>query len=253
MPLLQTAKNHFDEDIKRASDMTTHASPLPVSVVSDDIRRAAWMMAVGALDAFFSDAYADLVARTLRARDIQDEITIPSRLNNLKLPVTAFVNAVAPGWRWRMAARELIEEENVLSLNQIRGLFNQFFDDKRKLLNKATIGPWISHTQARQRVFGISRTAYAALPNPSKPKARETALVCMETHYEEIFQRRHDCIHNCDRPHTALQNITQISAKKTIEDVTFLVERCFDSLHTEFPLYLQTLGFNGVTRNKVLQ
>jgi hypothetical protein len=135
----------------------------------------------------------------------------------------------------------------------LRALFNHFFDDTRKLLNKATIGPWISHASARQRVFGISRVAYTALANPSKPMARETALKQMEAHYEELFQRRHDCIHNCDRPRTAIQPITQTSAEKTVEDVTFLVERCLESLRSEFPLYLQARGFNGVTRNQVLQ
>src|ERR1051326_4384268 len=103
MPLLATAKNHFDDDIRRAralrttaialAQAETAAIPLPApnpaalppavatavggvgtggapavqaEPVSKDVLRASWMMAVGALDAYFSDAYADVISRTLR-------------------------------------------------------------------------------------------------------------------------------------------------------------------------------------------
>jgi hypothetical protein len=137
--MLRTAKNHFTEDIGRARDIVTHARTLPPEIVQDDILRAAWMMSVGACDAYFSDAYADLISRALRAKDLEPGIGIPDRLNNLKVPVTAILRQTHGGWRWRMAARELMEDQNVLSLEKVRALFNHFFRANHKLLNQDTI------------------------------------------------------------------------------------------------------------------
>lgn len=83
-PLLTTARTHFDEDLARARALVRHAHPLPASVVRDDIMRAAWMMAVGATDAYFCDAYADLAARTLQARQLQPTFKISDRMLTLK-------------------------------------------------------------------------------------------------------------------------------------------------------------------------
>jgi len=116
--LLNTALLHFNEDIGRATALNAHAEPMAAGIVRDDILRAAWMMAVGACDAYFSDAYADLVSRTLQAKALHPAMAIPDRMNNLKIPVVAVIGErrIYGGWRWRMAARELIEDENVLSL-----------------------------------------------------------------------------------------------------------------------------------------
>jgi hypothetical protein len=88
------------------------------------------MMAVGASDAYFCDAYGDLLARALRAKSIQPGVQIPDRLNNLKVPVITVLSGTHEGWRWRMAARELIEKENVLALKKIRELFNHFLSEE---------------------------------------------------------------------------------------------------------------------------
>lgn len=248
MPILETAKQHFDQDIVRANNLLAHARGLDAGEVCDDILRLVWMMAVGASDAYFSDAYADLVARTLKAKDIQPGVSLPDRLNNLKVPVIAVIRD-SPSWRWRMAARELIEDENVLSIEKIKKLFNHFFRDSHKLFNKNSIEPWILHADAKQRHFGITKTAYRALAQ--KGTARESALEHFSKRIDDIFQRRHDCIHNCDRPKVALQNITDSSAEKALQDIGFLVTRCHDALVAEFSEYLRTLGFNGATRNRV--
>lgn len=250
--VLNTARNHFNADILRAEALIAHATPVAAGILKDDILRGAWMMAVGALDAYFSDAYADLVARTLRAKAIQPAVEIPDRLNKLKLPVMAILHP-NDSWRWRMAARELIEEENVLSLEQIRKLFNHFFHEDRKLMNQETIEGWVTHADARQRLFGVTRTAYNALNAAQKAAARKAALKQFEARYKSIFQRRHDCIHNCDRPLVAPQQVAPLMVTKVKEDVSFLVARCHQALVAEFPVYLQTLGFNAVTRNQVTQ
>ena len=247
---LATAKSHFDEDIGRARALLDHAAAQPAGLLRDDISRSAWMLAVGACDAFFSDAYADLIARTLRAKDLQPGVALPDRLNNLKVPVIAIVRR-ADGWRWRMAARELIESENVLSLDKIKKLFNHFFRQTHKLLNESSIEAWILSPNSRQRLFGITSGAYNGLTNDGKSKARKRAIEKIEERMTMIFQRRHDCIHNCDRPRTALTGINVTTVEKVIEDIQFLVTQSCDAIRAEFPEYLRTCGFDGVARNQV--
>ena len=246
--LLDTALLHFNEDIGRATALHASAEPMAAGILRDDILRAAWMMAVGACDAYFSDAYADLVSRTLQAKAIHPAMSIPDRMNNLKIPVIAVIGEgrTYGGWRWRMAARELIEDENVLSLKKIKELFNQFFPDGGKLMTTATIEPWILHRNARVRHFGISRTAYRALAAGAKGSAKARALEKFQAGFGDIFQR-----HNCDRPKVALQPITAATVEKRIEDVSFLVRRCHSDLVAAFPLYLRRCDVPGAVRARV--
>lgn len=249
--MLDTAANHFSEDIERAKQMLHHADGQAACTLKDDLTRTSWMMAVGACDAYFSDAYADLVSRTLRAKEIEPLIEIPNKLNNLKIPAIAVIRQESDGWRWRMAARELIEEENVLSLGKIRSLFNHFLPNGKKLISQDSIGEWITHRDSRQRLFGIAATQYRAKNPQQKGVSRKEALEKFHKRYQAIFQRRHDCIHNCDRPKSAPQSINVVSANKTIQDIEFLTLRCNEMLVAEFSGYLRRLGFNAVTRNRV--
>jgi hypothetical protein len=246
-----TAKQHFDQDMARAEAILAHSNALADGVLKDDLLRAAWMMGVGACDAYFSDAYADLIARTLRAKEAQKAINIPDRLNSLKVPVIAILSGATNGWRWRMAARELIENENVLSLDKIRSLFNQFFRKGHKLLSQETIETWILHKDAKQRLFGISKTAYRASVGAGRATAKSSAVDSFHKCFEGIFQRRHDCIHNCDRPKVALQQISAKEVRDRLVDIKFLVCRCHEAFLTEFPIYLTDLGFSAATRNSV--
>jgi hypothetical protein len=150
-----------------------------------------------------------------------------------------------------MAARELIEQENVLSLDKIKQLFNQFFRQGHKLPNEDSIETWLLHRDSKMRLFGITKTAYRALPAQAKSKSKKDAIAHFTDHFGALFQRRHDCIHNCDRPKVALQTISDAKVGKCVQDVCFLVERCQESLLAEFPEYLRGLGFSGVTRNRV--
>lgn len=249
--MLDTAFNHFQDDISRARALLTHAEGLPEGRLQDDISRSAWMLAVGACDAFFSDAYADLVSRALRAKEIEPNIEVPDRLNNLKVPAIAVIRHENDGWRWRMAARELIEEENVLSLEKIRKLFNHFLPAAAKLASRDTMEEWIVHRDSKQRLFGLTATEYRAKNPQQKSVARQDALEKFSDRFALIFQRRHDCIHNCDRPKMVPQGITCRASRKAIEDIEFLVGRCRERLVQNFAGYLTDLGFNAVTRNRV--
>lgn len=255
MPVLITPKAHFQQDIARASALVAHAVPLSASDVRNDIMRAAWMMGVGALDAYFCDAYADLIARTLQAKQIQPSVTIPDRLGNLKVPVHAIIRTSAnENWRWRMTARELIEDHTVLSIDKIKTLLNQFFPENNKLLGESSFDSWVLHREQKQRLFGTSATAYRATQNQVRHQARRSAKEVFHNRYERIFQRRHDCIHNCDRPKVAVDTSIVTSGEgvnKVLYDISFLVNRCHDALVEHYASYLTDLGFSGVTRNRV--
>jgi hypothetical protein len=92
--IISTAKAHFDEDIARAYTLHNHASTLPAAVMSHDVLRAAWMMAVGACDAYFCDAYVDLLARTMRAKDEDRNTRLPAALETLEVPIGQFFTLV---------------------------------------------------------------------------------------------------------------------------------------------------------------
>ena len=68
-----TALQHFQEDIARAKALVAHADTLPRThaaelLLRSDCLRSAWMFAVGALDAYFCDAYTDVVAATASSK-----------------------------------------------------------------------------------------------------------------------------------------------------------------------------------------
>jgi len=248
--ILTTAKQHFDEDMQRARAIHAHAVGLPESVLRDDLLRSAWMTGVGASDAFFCDACADLITRTLRAKEHQPTGTLQNKLNNLQVPVVAILN-FNNGWRWRMAAREMIEKESVLSIQKIKDLLNVFCRDKHKLLTQETVEGWILHADMRQCHFGISHHAYRQAPAATKLKAKKNALNKFGRRMQSIFQRRHVCIHNCDRPKLAIQAILADATLKALEDVLFLVNRCTDHMRGEYTHYLASMDFSRRTRNQI--
>jgi hypothetical protein len=254
--ILETAINHFHEDIHRARVLINHSATVTDSNLMKDIMRSSWMMAVGSLDAYFCDAYGDLVARTFRAKVLQSSIPIPSRLSELKIPaVVVLDNDLNSGWLWRMVARDLIEKDNVLSIGKIRELFGQFFPDNEKILNAngPILEKWILHSSSQFRLFGVRKTDCRSASPSQKNAIKKKALAQLEERFGLIFQRRHDCIHNCDRPKIAIQDvhITLAYIRKVIDDIQFLVERCHEEFKLHFPLYLHRLGFNPVTRNRV--
>jgi hypothetical protein len=251
MTILETALKHFQEDMARARALLDHASNQQAGLLADDVIRAAWMMGVGACDAYFSDAYADLITRTLRAKTLEPTKDLPNRLNNLKLPVSAFIRQPTGGWRWRMAARELIESENILSIEKIAILFNQFFPKGQVPLTQDTLADLILHPNAKSRLFGINSAKYRAKNASDQAKARKNGLEKLKNRFSVIFQRRHDCIHNCDRPKVSVQRIKHLTTDKALEDIAFLVERYHEALVARYPSYLADIGFNGATRNNV--
>src|SRR5438874_4381120 len=138
------------------------------------------MFAVGALDAYFCDAYTDIVAATVSSKSRQPTITLPDFLYEIKFPVRAILEEYEnPNWRWRMAARKMMERENVLSLATIQMLFNKFFRNGPKFY-RDLLPAWIVHPDSRRRLFGITAARFNALPPNLRGQAVADAQARLE-------------------------------------------------------------------------
>ena len=249
-----TALRYFNEDIARARAIVTHADPLPTGtpveqLLRSDLLRSAWMFAVGAMDAYYCDAYTDVVAAAIIAKSRQAAITLPVFLYEIKFPIGAILEPYPnnQNWRWRMAARNMMKRENVLNLKTIQNLFNKFFRTNHRFFH-GLLASWIIHPDATKRVFGITRAAYLALPPADQNRAVGDALDQMQERYGIIFQRRHDCIHNCDRPKTSpLALKLSGTVLNVIQDVEFLVRRSNEHINTEYREFLVGIGCNTTT------
>lgn len=248
-----TALQHFEEDIARAKAILVHADPLPRTnaaeqLLRSDLLRGAWMFAVGAMDAYFCDAYTDIVASTASSKTRQPAITLPDWAYDIKIPIRAVLEDYDnTNWRWRMAARKMMERENVISLKAVKDLFNKFFRKKHRFF-RDQLDAWMSRPDAKIRLFGISQADYVAKPPQDKHTAREAAIDQFEERFKAIFQRRHDCIHNCDRPRVSPQPLsTGGTVLKVIQDVDYFVHRCDEHINLEFREFLVGVGCNPAT------
>ncbi len=164
-----TARNHFEQDISRARAIVGLALPMPSAtaderLLREDLFRSAWMFAVGALDAYFCDAYTDVVAATVISKNRHPPLVLPEFFHNIRFPIRAILDAYTNNlnWGWRMAARKMMERETVLSLATIQTLFNKFFRPGQRFFGDLLLS-WIAHPEARRRLFGISPRRFTAL------------------------------------------------------------------------------------------
>jgi hypothetical protein len=248
-----TALQHFREDIARARAMVAHADPLPRGNVTEpllrsDLLRSARMFAVGALDAYFCDAYTDLIAATVSSKSRQPSINLPDFFYEIRFPIRAILEEYTnPNWRWRMAARKMMERENVLSLATIQSLFNKFFREDRRFF-APLFDAWMAHPEAKPRLFGVTRSTYLAMTPAEKNEARKLAKQQFQDRFAVIFQRRHDCIHNCDRPRMSPQPLDKGgTVSKVLQDVEFLVNRCDEHITSELRQFLSEIGCSAAT------
>ena len=202
------------------------------------------MFAVGAFDAYFSDAYTDVVAAAIIAKTRFAAMALPNFFYDIRFPVRAILEPYAANvnWRWRMAARRMMERESILSLVTIQQRFNKFFRVGHRFFGDL-LHTWITHPQAQMRVFGITRQAYNSLAAADREAARQAANEQMWARYNRIFQRRHDCIHNCDRPRVSPQRLVVSGTVLNVaNDIEFLVARCDEHIDAEFREFLLGCG-----------
>ena len=204
------------------------------------------MFAVGALDAYFCDANTDVVAATANSKSRQSAVALPEWVYDIKLPLRAVLEEYDnTNWRWRMAARKMMERENVISLSAVQSLFNKFFRKGHKFF-RDLLDAWMARPDSKIRLFGVSRADYTVMAEADKHLAR--AGDQLEDRFRAIFQRRHDCIHNCDRPKMSPQPLDKGSTVlKVIQDVEFLVSRCDEHITSEFRQFLVGVDCSAAT------
>jgi hypothetical protein len=91
-----TALDHFGEDSARARAIVSHAAPLPTGTTAEqllrsDLLRSAWMFAVGALDAYFCDAYTDIVAATIISKSRYNPMLLPNFFSEIRFEPENFL------------------------------------------------------------------------------------------------------------------------------------------------------------------
>jgi hypothetical protein len=146
-----------------------------------------------------------------------------------------------------MAARRMMAYESVISLATIQTLFKKFFRKGHRFFGDL-LNTWMSRPDAKTRLFGVTSADYLAMNDKDKLSARENAKGQFEERFKKIFQRRHDCIHNCDRPRVSPQPLDKGgTVLKVIQDVEYLVHRCDEHISVEFREFLIGVGCNPTT------
>ncbi|MFI5454064.1 MAG: hypothetical protein ACHRXM_01295 [Isosphaerales bacterium] len=106
----------------------------------------------------------------------------------------------------------------------------------------------MSRPDAKTRLFGIPHRVYMAMTPGDKDEARKEATERLQERFMTIFQRRHDCIHNCDRPRMSPQPMDKgRTVLKVIQDVEYLVLRCEEQFNAEFRQFLIGIGCSATT------
>lgn len=184
---------------------------------SHDIGRVSVSFGVGAMDAYLCDAFADTLARCLRSCR-QNGHVLPDGYKKLELPIGPLMTnyRARANWGLRMATRALMERDNLLRLSRLRELLNPALPTGKKL--------WGDLAQDfvdlnRKRIAGYRKGEYAALTGKAKAEGPKTVTHQVMTRMGEIVQRRHDVVHNCDRPKIAKQPMTLGQAKAMLADV----------------------------------
>ena len=240
----RTALQHFRQDIARARAILRHADPLPKGppaeeMLRSDLLRSAWMFGVGAVDAYFSDAYADILAATALTKLRQPTVVLPDALLDIKVPIRAVLESYdVRDWRWRMAARTLVDSTNFLSLSTIQKAFNPFLRKDQRFFGSLW-EKWVQHPDSTIRLLGMRADDYRSLDAAGKSTAKRAISSQFEDRFREIFQRRHDCIHNCDRPRLKPQPLSRAgTVERVLQDAEFLVGRSDEHLAVEFREFL---------------
>jgi RiboL-PSP-HEPN len=216
-----TARNHFDDDIGRAQAILSEARRLPASrsAVADDMRRASVALAVGAMDAYLCDAYIDCLTRCLRAFREGKCSKLPTDYAKELLPAGPLLAqhyTKRSNWGLRMAARARMERENLLQVGRVKEIFNPVLPASHKL--------WLDvidqYTVLGRKRLTKHRAADIAVMTPAnRTEARKQAAAALVKRMLMIVQRRHDIVHNVDRPKSALQKLTAGQAKAMTTDL----------------------------------
>jgi hypothetical protein len=251
MTVEKTAYKHFLEDISRAEELCALSLRLPkgrraTKLIHDDVLRSSWMYAIGSLDAYFCDKYGDLLAATMIAKSREEKGKLPANVADIGIPASTFFSPVQDreNWRYRMAARKIIEKDNVLSLEKAQSILNPFLRNQHKLFG-GVISSWMADPEATVRCFGVSRKAFVQSSGKQRKQYETDGKKALINRFKDIVQRRHDCIHNCDRPKISVHPIAKGQVANVVKDVRFVVARIEKHVNGEYPYFLRLHGFSS--------
>jgi len=220
-----TAKAHFDQDMTRAEGLLQRAEAIRIAEpdAAADLARSATVFAVGALDAYLCDAYVDTFTRTLQSCRVQ-RVALPAKYGKTLLPAGPLFAAhytARHNWALRMAARKLMEKDNLLQISRVKDLLNPALPAGQKLWSDI-IQTYVALD--RRRLTKHVTADLAALAGRALSDAKEEAVGALLARIGRIVQRRHDIAHNCDRPRYAYTAMTPPQASKMLRDVKSFAE-----------------------------
>lgn len=233
----QTPRKHFDEDIYRAEQLMLLAKNMSTKGVDEELTRdvymSALMLGVGAMDAYFSDSYVDCLTKVLRAY-IHDnwQGDLPPAYAKRALPAKEVLDSSRnnrPLWSLRMATRKIMERDNMLSIPRVKEEFNGILPQSHKL--------WVGIMDELiacdcKKFTGITRAELSSLSGKSLEKAKKNATAKFDQRIKETVQLRHDWVHNCGRPKSAVKVPPPKQAADRLREVKSFVTVFDDHIQT---------------------
>lgn len=227
--MANTARTHFDEDISRAEQLCEQAKQLEDSGADKrlygDIRFSAIGMAVGALDAYLCDKYVDCLSSVLKAYSNGDwQGNLPAYYRKQLLPAGEILDRSResrPLWSIRMAARSIMEKDNMLSIGRVESMFNPILPDNQKVF--AALIPVLVGYGWKKLTGPKTDAEIATLTGKSKEKATKKAISVLKERIGQTIQIRHDWIHNCGRPKSSIKDYTDRQTYSRIKEIKALV------------------------------
>ena len=224
-----TFRTHFNDDITRTENLLARSRAMQDAGEPErlyqDIRLSSVALAVGALDAYLCDAYVDCLTAVLRAYTQGQWVgALPSAYSKQLLPAGEILKSTRqhrPLWRVRMAARKVMEKDNMLSLSRLEDHFNGILPNNQKL--------WLDFVSVLAAHNCVRLTRHvaadlAALAGDALVQAKKQVVSAVKARLTSTIQIRHDWIHNCGRPKNAIYDLTHGQARARIRDIRLFIE-----------------------------
>jgi hypothetical protein len=232
---VRTPRKHFNEDIVRAENMVQLAASMEDDCselrLVQDVRLSAVSLAVGAMDAYFCDAYVDCLTAVLRAYISGNWAgSLPANYSKQQLPageVLDYSRESRPLWSLRMATRKIMERDSMLTVSRIDDHFNGILPRSHKLW-AGLIDQLINYNS--KRLTKVTSSEANKLSGKDKENAKKQAIAKFKSRVSDTVQLRHDWAHNCGRPKSSIRTLTHNQAKARIKELKVFVEAFDDHI-----------------------
>jgi len=214
-----TPRRHLESDLDRVDALFAEGEQIADDGVRGDVYRHCVAIAVGAMDAYLCDAYAHLLVSTIRAFNDGKITRLPKAYANESLPVGPLLGknyTHRQQWALRMAVRQRMEKDNMLRVSRARTAFNPALPTGQKLWGDIIFD---YARLRRKRLTKWTANEIHAASGSARDKMKKAAWGRLTRRIGNIVQRRHDIVHNCDRPKQAPQRMSRGTAKAMIADV----------------------------------